>query len=241
MREFLDEVANLVRSQSAGIFGNVFVVFPVAWLLGTLLAGAFGANPVDARKAATTIDSISILGPSALFAAMTGVLLWLSAILAGWVDNWFAYRRLGPAIAGHRRLVYVFGPSAMQRAGDFLTREIAGLTANVSLGFMLGSVPVILGFYGLPVEVRHVTLSSGQLAAAVVTLGWGVAATAPFWLAVAGIALIGALNVGVSFALALNVAIGARGIHGIGRRAVYGAILRRMVREPASFLFPRRE
>lgn len=241
MEDFVDEVANLVRSQSAGIFGNVFVVFPVAWLLGTLLAGAFGANPVDARKAAATIEATSILGPSALYAALTGVLLWLSAILAGWADNWFAYRRLGPAIAGHRRLTYVFGPSAMQRAGAFLSREIAGLTANVSLGFMLGIVPVVLGFFGLPVEVRHVTLSSGQLAAAVVSLGWPVVATTPFLLALAGIGLIGALNVGVSFALALNVAIGARGISGIRRRAVYGAILRRMLRRPASFLFPGKE
>jgi site-specific recombinase len=239
MEAFVDEVANLVRSQSAGIFGNVFVVFPVAWLLGTLMAVSLGLNPVDTGKAVKTIDSLSLLGPSAFFAAFTGVLLWFSAILAGWVDNWFAYRRLGEAIAAHRRLVYVFGPSAMRRLGGFLSREIAGLTANISLGFMLGSVPVLLAFYGLPVEVRHVTLSSGQLAAAIVTLGWGVVSTAPFWLAVAGIAVIGALNVGVSFALALQVAIRARDIGSVGRRAVYGAILRRMLREPASFLFPK--
>ena len=241
MDRFVEEVANLVRSQSAGIFGNVFVVFPVAWLLGSLMSGLLGLNPVDAEKAVKTIDSISILGPSALFAAFTGVLLWFSAILAGWADNWFAYRRLGPAIANHRRLVYVFGPSAIQRAGGFLSREIAGLTANISLGFMLGLVPAVLAFYGLPMEVRHVTLSSGQLAASVVTLGWGVASTAPFWLALAGIALIGALNVGVSFALALQVAVRARDIEGIRRRGVYGAILRRMLREPALFLFPRKE
>jgi len=241
MEAFTDEVANLVRSQAAGILGNVLVVFPTAWLLGLLLAAAFGISPVDVQKAMKTIDSLSLLGPSALFAALTGVLLWLSAILAGWVDNWFAYRQLGPAIASHRRLVYVFGPSAMRRTADFLAHEIAGLTANISLGFMLGLVPVVFAFYGLPVEVRHVTLSSGQLATAMVSLGWGVAGSAPFWLAVAGIAAIGALNVGVSFALALQVAIRARGIEGIGRRAVYVAILRRMAREPASFLFPRKE
>ena len=240
MEAFVDEVANLVRSQSASIFGNVFVVFPVAYVLGLVLAGAF-ALPIDAAKAAKTVDSLSILGPSALFAAFTGVLLWFSSVLAGWTDNWFHYRRLGPAIAGHRRLAYAFGPSAMKRVAAFLDHEIAGLTANVSLGFMLGSLPVFFAFYGLPVEVRHVTLSTGQLAASVVALGGSAIATAAFWLAVAGIALIGALNVGVSFALALHIAIRARDTGGVGRRAVYGAILRRMAREPASFLFPRRE
>jgi len=240
MEAFVDEVANLVRSQSASIFGNVFVVFPVSYLLGMALLAAHDI-PIDAEKAAKTVDSLSILGPSALYAAFTGVLLWFSSVLAGWVDNWFHYRRLGPAIASHRRLAYVFGPSATQRVAGFLNREIAGLTANISLGFLLGSVPVVLAFYGLPVEVRHVTLSSGQLAATAVVLGWGIAASASFWLAVAGIALIGALNVGVSFALALNVAIQARGAEGVRRRSVYGAILRRMTRAPASFLFPRRQ
>jgi site-specific recombinase len=206
-----------------------------------LLVHGAGFGPVDGAKAAKTIDSISILGPSAPFAAMTGVLLWLSSVLAGWVDNWFAFRRLGPAIAGHRRLVYLFGPSRMQRAADFLSREIAGLTANISLGFMLGLVPVVFAFFGLFVEVRHVTLSSGQLAAAVVALGWDVVLGAPFWLAVAGIAAIGMLNVGVSFALALNVAIGARASPGLGRGAVYRAIVGRMASDPKSFLFPARE
>jgi site-specific recombinase len=238
MEAFVDDVVNLVRSQSASIFGNVFVVFPVAYGLGLLLAGA-NMIPADADKAAKTIGSLSIWGPSALFAAFTGVLLWFSSVLAGWVDNWFHYRRLGPAIAGHRRLAYVFGPSAMQRAARFLDHEIAGLTANISLGFLLGSMPVLLAFFGLPVEVRHVTLSSGQLAASVVVLGGSVLSTGAFWLAVAGIVLIGVLNVGVSFALALQVAIGARESSGASRGAIYRAIRRRMLREPASFLFPK--
>ncbi|MBL0142102.1 MAG: recombinase [Betaproteobacteria bacterium] len=240
MEAFVDEVANLVRSQSASIFGNVFVVFPAAYLLGLVLANAF-TIPMDAHKASKTVESLSALGPSALFAAFTGVLLWFSSVLAGWVDNWFHCRRLGPAIAAHRRLAFVFGPSTMQRVAGFLDREIAGLAANLSLGFLLGLVPVAFDFFGLPVEVRHVTLSTGQLAAAMVVLGWSFLATSAFWLAVAGIAVIGVLNVGVSFALALQVAVRARETDGAARGAVYGAILRRLVREPVTFLFPKKE
>jgi site-specific recombinase len=47
--------------------------------------------------------------------------------------------------------------------------------------------------------------------------------------------------VGVSFALALNVAIGARGGAGMSRAAIYRAILSRMVSAPATFLFPKKE
>ena len=77
--------------------------------------------------------------------------------------------------------------------------------------------------------------------ASVVALGWHAMLTAPFWLAVAGIAVIGVLNVGVSFALALNVAIGARGSTGVARGAIYRAILRRLVEDPKSFLIPGKE
>jgi site-specific recombinase len=237
---FVDDVAALVRSQSASIFGNVFVVFPAAYLLGAFLVG-IREIPLDAAKAAKTVESLSILGPSALFAAFTGVLLWFSSVLAGWADNWFAFRRLGPAIAGHRRLRYLFGPSRMQRVAGFLDREIAGLAANISLGFLLGSLPVVFAFFGLPIEVRHVTLSTGQLAATIVVLGWGAVLSGAFWMAVAGLAVIGVLNVGVSFALALNVAIGARGGAGASRGTIYRAILSRMASAPATFLFPKKE
>jgi len=237
---FVDEVAHLVRSQSAAIFGNVFLVFPVTLGLGYLLVHGLSLAPVSPEKATKTIDALSILGPSAFFAAFTGVLLWASSVLAGWVDNWFAYRRLGAAIGHHRRLAYVFGPSRMQRVAGFLSREIAGLTANISLGFMLGLIPEIFLFFGLPIEVRHVTLSTGQVAASVVALGWGVAATTPFLLALAGLAVIGFLNVGVSYALALNIAIGARTGSGVSRGTLYRAVLRRLLTRPLSFLFPPR-
>jgi site-specific recombinase len=90
----------------------------------------------------------------------------------------------------------------------------------------------------LPLDIRHVTLSSGLLTAAVGSLGWGVMATRPFWLAVTGIFAIGVMNVSVSFALAMLVAIRARAIRAPERHAIYSAILKRFVHHPLSFMFP---
>ncbi len=237
MGEFVDEVADLVRSQSAAIAGNLLAVAPVALALYFLLTGAAGLAPVDAEKALATMASLSIWGPAVFFAAITGVLLWLSSVIAGWVENWFFYRELGPAIGSHRRLRYVFGPSGAQKIAAFFERSIAGIAGNVSLGFLLGSVPVFFAFYGLPIEVRHVTLSTGQLATAVAALGFESMLRPGFWLAVAGIFAIGVLNLTVSFALALAVAIRARDIAATGRHAVYFAILKRLATQPTTFLF----
>ncbi len=36
------------------------------------------------------------------YAALTGVILYLAALVGGWVDNWAVYHRLPQAIAEHR-------------------------------------------------------------------------------------------------------------------------------------------
>jgi len=103
---------------------------------------------------------------------------------------------------------------------------------------MLGLVPALFGFFGLPVEVRHVTLATGQLAAAVGALGFGVMGTWAFWSCVICIAGIGMLNVGVSFFCAFKVALRSRGVKLADRRRVYQAIRARLRRDPLSFVAP---
>jgi site-specific recombinase len=106
---------------------------------------------------------------------------------------------------------------------------------------MLGLTPALFLFAGMPIEVRHVTLSTGQVAVATFTLGAGIVATAPFWLAIAGLALIGTLNVGVSFALALRLAMRAVDISPADRNHVYEAIRRRLFSRPLDFIWPPRD
>jgi site-specific recombinase len=106
---------------------------------------------------------------------------------------------------------------------------------------MLGLVPPILAFVGLGLDVRHVTLSAGQLAAACASLGWGVVHSPALWWAVASIPLIGVLNLGVSFYLAFRVALHAHNVSATDRGAIYKAILQRVRHAPLSFFWPARE
>jgi site-specific recombinase len=105
---------------------------------------------------------------------------------------------------------------------------------------LLGLVPVVFAFFSVPLDVRHVTLATGQLAAAVGALGLGIIATAPFWWCVAGIAATGTLNLGVSFWLALRVALRSRGIRLADQSRIRQAIRRRLRQRPASFILPPR-
>ena len=240
LTEFVQEVAHLTRSQVAAIVGNLAVVVPAALAVqGLWLLAGGGALPA-AAKASATVSSLALLGPTPIYAAFTGVLLWFSAVLSGWIENWATYRRLPAAIAGHPRLVHALGPPRAQAFARWFEENVAGLGGNVALGFLLGMSPVAAAFFGLPLDVRHVTLATGSLAMAVSTLGAGTLLTAPFWHAVAGIAATGALNLGVSFALALWVAIRSTGAKALSRRRVYRAVVSRLLAAPRDFLLPPR-
>jgi site-specific recombinase len=240
LRAFVGEVAALVRSQVAAILGNLTLVVPAALLLqALLLLVGFGHLPAP-QHARKYIDDLSLLGPTPLYAAFTGVLLWLSALFAGWFENWAAFKRLPEAIARSRLVVRWFGAERAASRATILENNVAALGGNVSLGVLLGMVPVIALFFGLPLEVRHVTLSTGQLALASWSHGAGILAAAPFWLAVAGIVVIGFMNLTVSFALALVVAIWSTGRGAVSRRRLARAVLAHLVTSPRDFLLPPR-
>jgi site-specific recombinase len=240
LRGFAGEVAGLVRSQVAAILGNLTLVVPAALLLQALLLFVgFGHLP-SPERARKYIDDLSLFGPTPLYAAFTGVLLWLSALFAGWFENWATYRRLPEAIARSRTVVRWFGAERAARIATVLENNVAALGGNVSLGFLLGMLPVVALFFGPPLEVRHVTLSTGQLALASWSHGAGVFALTAFWLAVAGIVVIGFMNLTVSFTLALVVAIWSTGRGAVSRRRLVRAVLAHLVTSPRDFLLPPR-
>ena len=241
IERFVDEVVHLIRSQTAGIVGNVAMCVPVVLALQWLGAQAFGAPPVGRAEAQQVLDSLTLLGPTPLYAAFTGVLLFASSLVAGWAENWFVFHRLDSAIAWNPRIVQRLGAARARRWSRWWRENVSGLAASVSLGMMLGLVPVVLGFFGIGLDVRHVTLSAGMLAAALGAEGPLLLQQPAFWWCVASIAVIGALNLGVAFWLAFKVALRSRGIVLRERREIYAAIRRRLWRAPLSFLWPPRD
>ncbi|MCL4771408.1 MAG: recombinase, partial [Burkholderiaceae bacterium] len=238
VQSFVDEVTHLVRSQVAAVLGNVLVVYPAALLLTLGLASVLGAPFLSEDKALHVLDSLHLLGPSVLFAAFTGVLLFASSIVAGWTENWFVLHRLDSALRYNPRITHWLGAQRAARWAGFLRDNISGFAANISLGFMLGLTPAVAGFFGLGLDVRHVTLSSGQLGAATASLGLQSLHMPAFWWAVALIPLNGALNVGVSFVLAFRLALRAQNVSGVDRSRIYHAIRSRLRSAPIGFFWP---
>jgi site-specific recombinase len=237
---FVGEVAALIRSQAAGILGNVALVFPTALLLGLGLAWITGHPLLDAEHAEHEIRSLSLLGPTPLFAVFTGVLLFASSVIAGWAENAFVLHRLDSAIHWNPRIRAALGPERAARWAAWWRRNISVMAGNVSLGLLLGLVPSLLAGFGIDLQVRHVTLSAGLMGASIATLGLGVLHQGWFWWSVAGVAANGVLNVVTSFYLAFRLALRARNITLQDRRLLNAALRRQLRHRPLSFVWPPR-
>lgn len=240
VERFVDEVAHLIRSQSAGILGNLLGVVPVVVAVQAMARLATGEPLVGADTGRHVLEALTLLGPTPFYAAFTGVLLFASALIAGWVENWFVWHRLDSAIAWNPRIVARLGAGRARRWSTWWRGNIAYVAANLSLGLLLGLVPAVASFFSLPFDLRHVTLGTGELFTAVGAVGASTLASGLFWWCIAGIAATGALNLGVSFFLAFRVALRSREIRVADRSRIHRAIRARLWRAPLSFLLPTR-
>jgi len=235
---FVDEIAHLIRSQVAGIVGNLAMVVPVVLAVQVAAEALIGRTLVGVHDSEHVLETLTLLGPTPLYAAFTGVLLFASSLVAGWAENWFVLHRIDSALRWNPRLLSWLGAQRAAYWASWWRANISGLAANISLGLMLGIVPVVCAFFSLPIEVRHVTLSTGQIAAALGTLGPKLFHEPAFWWCVAAIPLTGFLNLTVSFLCAFKVALRSRGIRLKDRSRIYAAVRRRLRTSFTSFIWP---
>lgn len=232
----VEQIACTFRSQFAAALGNVGMVVPTVLALNLAIFLWQGEHFLDIEKSEYVVASLHPWeSATILYAAFTGAILWFASVCGGWVLNWVVYRRLPEAISKHRRLSKLMGVERTERLGVAFSKNISGIAVNVVLGTMLAMIPIFSQFVGLPIQVRHVTLSAGALTFAGATQGWDVFLLSGFWYAWLGILLIGLLNFGVSFALALALAIRSTIHDHAPWLALTVAVFRRMVETPLDF------
>ncbi len=236
LNELVDLIARTTRSQLAAVVGNLGAVIPAAIGIDMLVQMATG-QPFLTEKSATYVwHSLDPLHTgTAFYAFLTGIVLWMGSVAGGWLENWSTYRRLPDAIAGQRFLRMLVGQRGARWVAGFYAHNISGIGTNVTLGMLLGLLPVFGTFLGLPIDVRHITLSTGSLTFAALSQPH-VLGQPEFYLAVSGLAVIAFFNFTVSFMLALTVAMRARSVERRERFRLLGAVLKRLVTSPLSFV-----
>ncbi|OWY40455.1 recombinase [Xenophilus sp. AP218F] len=238
LEQLADLVVKVVRTQFVAILGNVMLAIPTAALIAFAWSGLFGGPVVPAAKAQTLLHDIDPIHSLALpHAAIAGVFLFLSGLIAGYYDNKAVYRRIPERIAGHPLLQKLLGENRAWRLGHYVEHNLGALAGNFYFGMFLGLTGTVGIILGLPLDIRHITFSSANLAFAAVALDFQVPASA-LWLGAAGVALIGLINLGVSFFLALWVALRSRRLSGSLLLPLLPILARRFLSQPLAFFLP---
>jgi site-specific recombinase len=238
--ELVSYVQRIVRSQLAAAFGNIIAVGVGAVVFSIIWKKTFGAPFLPVETAEYAVKSMNpIASGTIFFAILTGVILWLSSLAGGWIENWAVYHQLPRAIAEHR-LGSAFKQDTMQKFSEAFARNVAPWGGSIVLGFMLGMTPSVGHFFGLPLDVRHVTLSTGTLALGITARGPEVLGKGALIWAVLGIAVTFVMNLGVSFYLALRLALKAQDVSSTENREILRTLWRRFWSAPRQFFFPAR-
>ena len=234
-------VARVSRSQFASFTGNLLVVFPGVWLLGWGYEALFGKKLVSGAAALRLLqDQHPWESLSLLYACNTGVFLFLSGIIAGYVQNKIRYGHISRRLQTHPVLRLSLSAERRRRLADYVEGHAGVLAGNICLGFFLGMAGFFGEIFGIRFDIRHITISAGNVSLAVYGLGFRNVATGYLLTVIAGVLAIGFLNFLVSFALAFFVAVRSRGIRLRDYPEFLGILGRYFVRRPLDFIRPAR-
>ncbi|MGC3964725.1 MAG: site-specific recombinase [Rhodocyclaceae bacterium] len=241
MQELTELIVQVVRSQFIAIVGNVIVALAISLLVALAWSRMFGSPPVGTEKAEHLLHDLHPWRSLSLFhAAIAGCCLFLSGLISGYYDNKAIYNRVPERLLRVRGLRSLLGEERLAKLADYVEHNLGALAGNFLFGCMLGSMGTIGFLLGLPLDIRHVTFAAANFAygadATGFAIGWREAVVLG-----AGVVLIAAVNLAVSFTLALRVALKSRGVRFAERRRLLGLLLARFRERPRDFFWPPRE
>jgi site-specific recombinase len=234
-------ISRITRSQVASAAGNLLAVGFGCLIFARLWALVFERPFLEVPSAAHVYETLNPLASGTMiYAALTGVILWVAALAGGWFENFATFNRVPEAIAQHplgRRV----GHERMQKLADTVDANLSGWTTCIVLGYLLGFVPALGQFFGIPLDVRHVTLSTGTLVLAAASFGREWLYRGWFIHTLLGIAVTFVLNLGVSFSIAASVALKAYGVSKQEQLLLLRYTAVSFLRSPRRFLIPSSE
>jgi site-specific recombinase len=239
--KLVEFISRITRSQLASAAGNLVAVCLGCVVFAALYAWAFGRPYLDPHSSEHVYETLDPLkSGTVIYAALTGVILWISALAGGWFENFATFNHVPEAIARHplgRRL----GHDRMQRIADSVEANLSGWTTSIVLGYLLGFTPAMGHFFGIPLDVRHVTLNTGTLALAAASFGREWLYRGWFLYTLLGIAVTFIMNLGVSFSIASWVALRAYGVQRRDQIRLMRYTFLSFLKSPGRFIWPPKE
>ena len=148
----------------------------------------------------------SVQSGAIFYAAIAGVCLFLSGLIAGYHDNLAVYNKIPQRLRALPWLQKLLGVHRLSRVANYVENNLGALAGNFYFGCLLGGMSAIGVLFGLPFDIRHIAFSSAFVGFATVglnfALSWQVIVFTIFCLA-----MIGFVNLTLSFGLALYLLV----------------------------------
>ena len=240
-KNFAVMIAAVSRSQLASFAGNLLIVFPVSLSLIFFVNVMGGGYFMDETAARGLLDSVHpILSLSILYAALAGFYLFLAGLISGFGDNKVVVSHIGLRLLHHPWLSKNVSTARLAKIVDYTEANLGPIIGNVAVGFMLGMTAFFGHITGLPLDIRHVTFSTGNLALGLCGTNFQVSFMDVLAM-LTGIFLIGLVNFLVSFSFALQVAIRSRGLRLKNYPDLIKSVLTYFKKHPKEFFWPAKE
>lgn len=229
---------NIMRTQIIAIFGNISIAMPIGILVAYLWQSVLHKSLLSPSDAHTLLHNINPFTSLAIpHAAIAGVCLFLSGLIAGYYDNLSVYHQVGARLRQHPLLKKRLSPERLFRISNYIENNLGALASNFWFGVMLGSMGTLGYFLGLPLDIRHIAFASVNFAQSVYTLGSHLD-LGTILVSFLGVLLIGLTNLLVSFSLALFVALKARRVSFNQWLSLSKLILAHFFTRPTDFFMP---
>jgi hypothetical protein len=238
--EFSALFTRLFRSQFIAFVGNVFGAFPVSMLLAIGMSYLSGYN-IATKKSLHLLEDLNIWHtPVFLHACIAGIFLFLSGIIAGNVASVNNFNNFYYRLSEHPFLKGFFGKVRMQRVANWMQQKWPSVVSNIWFGVFMGSAWAIGHFFGLPIDIRHITFASGNLAYGLYGMNFIISLENILW-CILGIGIIGLGNFIVSFGLSLWIALRSREVPASELKYLGRCVWRAFKTHPRAFFFPIKE
>ncbi|MGE6397195.1 recombinase [Chryseobacterium scophthalmum] len=237
--EFADLVSKLFRSQFIAFVGNVLLSFPIALLIIYGLDVFFSQNLAVEKSDKLLKDLDPFESKAILHACIAGFYLFISGIISGNIGNNSVFYQIPDRIAKNLPIRRMFGVRFAKSLSKYYAKNWAGIISNFWFGVFLGATAPVGLFFGLDLDIRHITFAAGNFAIGLYGKDF-IVGSSVFWTSFITVFIIGFFNFLVSFSLSMFLAFRSRKMNFGEVREIYRAIYRYFLRNPLKFFIPLR-
>ena len=231
-------IINIIRTQFIAILGNISIAIPTAAVITLLWQYGMDEPLLNHARATKTLHSLNPFTSLAIpHAAIAGVCLFFSGLIAGYFDNMAVYRKVGPRLQAHAHLKLILGQERLNKFATYIERNLGALAGNFLFGIMLGSMGTIGFILGLPLDIRHIAFASANFIQGLMNIN-GSPEIGLIFVSFLGVLLIGLTNLFVSFTLTIIVALRARRFRFEQWKPLAKLVLTHFFTRPSDFFWP---